>query len=221
MSSGTARVIAVAGIVGACVAVALFAPRSPDDLQLHGAAAPFVFAGIAAVLSCLLFPFPVTAAAAGLLFGVVFGTLITIVATTVGAIAAFVIARRWIGAPPKRFAGERVDRAIAAVDRRGFMAVLYLRIIPGLPRGLLSYLLGLTHVSLPAYSVATVLGTAPRAFAYASLGTTDGLSDLTSVPNLVAITALILLGLTAPLANRLAQRRGASELTPPMARRPG
>lgn len=192
------RVTVLGAVLLASIVIVLVGPRSPEDLQIHGTLAPVVFVALATLTSCLMFPFPVTAAAAGLLFGAALGTVITVVSTSLGAVAAFLIARHWIGALPKRFAGERVDRALAAVDRRGFVAVLYLRIIPGLPRGLLSYLLGLTRVTLPVYAVATVLGTVPRAFAYASLGTTSGLGDLTSTTNLVAIAALAILALVAP-----------------------
>ena len=62
------------------------------------------------------------------------------------------------------------------IARRGFVAVLYARIAPGMPFTLVNYASGLTAVRLLVFAAATALGAAPRAFAYAALG--GSLDDL-------------------------------------------
>src|SRR3954470_3344521 len=56
-----------------------------------GSAAPLLFVLMAAVSTCVLFPGQVTAAAAGVLFGVASGIALTLAAVTLGAAVAFLI----------------------------------------------------------------------------------------------------------------------------------
>lgn len=120
---------------------------------------------VGAVLTCALFPY-LLAAAGGLVYGTVVGGIVSIAAGTTGAIAAFLIARRRGRGPVGDLAGERVRRVLDTVARRGFVAVPYARIAPGVPRGVANYAFGLTPVALAPYTAATALGTAPCAFAY-------------------------------------------------------
>ena len=76
--------------------------------------------------------------------------------------------------------------------RRGFVAVLYARIVPGVPRDLANYAFGLTRVTLGAYTAATLLGIAPRAFAYTALG--GSLGDFDSPESIIAIALLVAMG---------------------------
>ncbi|MBA2261487.1 MAG: VTT domain-containing protein, partial [Solirubrobacterales bacterium] len=68
----------------------------------------------------------------------------------------------------------------------------YARIFPGVPRDLANYVFGITRVGFVAYAVATLLGIAPRAYAYAALGGTLG--DLTSTQSIVAVSVLVAMG---------------------------
>ena len=56
------------------------------------------------------------------------------------------------------------------MSRRGFVSVLYARIVPGVPYTLVNYAAGLTRIPLAVFAAATALGAAPRAFAYTALG---------------------------------------------------
>src|SRR5918999_3037193 len=108
-------VIQLAGLalaVGSTFAVGLLiGPRSTDDLRATvdalGPASPLLFVGLATLLACALFPYPVLAAASGLLFGTGWGTVLATVAGTTGAVAAFGIARAWGAASVDQLAGAR------------------------------------------------------------------------------------------------------------------
>lgn len=160
--------------------------RAVDSL---GPWAEVGFVALVALLTCAFFPFPVMAAAAGLLFGTLSGTLLTITGGTLGACAAFLIARRFGAGPVAALAPERLRRFLDAVGRRGFVAVLYLRIFPGVPRDLANYLCGLTAVRFPAYAAATLIGISPRAYAYVALGGSIG--DPLGSPQAFAATAVL------------------------------
>ena len=162
-----------------------------DWIEPLGAAAPLVFIPVSALLTVALFPGPLLAGASGLLFGPILGFPISLTAAVLGAGAAFLISRRFGAEPVERLAGPRLQRLQDGIERRGFLAVLYARIAPGVPYNVVNYAAGLTRVRLGTFVAATALGSAPRAFAYTALG--GSLSDLTSPYAIIAGAVLVLM----------------------------
>jgi uncharacterized membrane protein YdjX (TVP38/TMEM64 family) len=192
------RLIALAAGVATAFAIAVLSlGRSANEVRQVvdglGGVAPFAFVGLMVVLTVALFPFPVQAAAAGLLFGVAEGTVVAVVGGTLGAIAAFLIARCTGRAPVEALAGERLRQLLRAVGERGFAAVLLLRVVPGVPRDVANYLCGLTTVGLAPFALATLIGITPRAYAYVALG--GSLGDLGNTQSVVAVALLVAIGL--------------------------
>lgn len=191
------RVAAFAiGLAAAFVAVLALVARSPEEIQRAadgaGAWAPIAFVALAVALTLAFFPFPLVAAAGGVLFGTLEGTLLSILGGSAGAMLAFLVARYAAHDAVAALAGERLLRVREAVARRGFVAVLYARIVPGVPRDVANYAFGLTGVGFAAFTAATVLGIAPRAFAYTALG--GSLGDFDSTESIVAIATLVAMG---------------------------
>jgi uncharacterized membrane protein YdjX (TVP38/TMEM64 family) len=148
---------------------------------------------VGACSSVVLFPGPVVAATSGLLFGTAIGVPTTLASSLCGAVLAFTLARRWAHDAVEELAPPRVQDLRAWIGRRGFLAILYARIAPGVPYNLVNYAAGLTPVRLSAFAAATVLGSAPRAFAYTALG--GSLGNLSSPEGVVAIVVLVGMGL--------------------------
>ena len=193
-------------VAAAAVAVLLLVGHSPEELRRAvdgtGGWAPLVFLALGAGLTVAFFPFPVTAGAAGLLFGVAGGTALATVSETLGACVSFLLARR---AGTGLQVAERARPFLEAVGRRGFASVLLVRVLPGVPRHPANYAFGgLTAVGLGAFAAATLLGTAPRAFAYAALG--GSLGDLGSPESVAAVVLLVVLGLVGVLLAVRARR---------------
>ena len=109
---------------------------------------PLVFILGYAVATVAFIPGSVLTLAAGFIFGVVEGTLYTLAGATLGASAAFLIARDLArGAIERRIADNPRFAAIdRAVCREGFKIVALLRLSPFFPFNLLNYSLGLTKV---------------------------------------------------------------------------
>ncbi len=183
--------------------------RSVEDVRAAvdgaGAWAPVLYVALVTVLTCAFLPFPILAAAGGLVFGVAEGTALSIVGGTLGALLAFALARTVAGGAVRELAGERLQRVQGAVEDRGFVAVLYARIFPGVPRDLSNYVFGLTRVGVVAFAAATVLGIAPRAYAYVALGGSLGSFD--STQSIVAIALLAAMGLLGLVLVRRDVRR--------------
>jgi uncharacterized membrane protein YdjX (TVP38/TMEM64 family) len=185
------------GLAAAFVAVLVLVARSPEEIQRAasgaGAWAPIAFVALCAGLTLAFFPFPLVAAAGGVLFGTLEGTLLSILGGSAGAMLAFLIARYAAHDAVEALAGDRLRRVQVAVARRGFVTVLYARIVPGVPRDVANYAFGLTGVGFVAFAAATVVGIAPRAFAYTALG--GSLGNFDSTESIVAIATLVGMGL--------------------------
>ncbi|MDO8186241.1 VTT domain-containing protein [Conexibacter sp. JD483] len=160
-----------------------------DFVDGVGPAAPLVFVAVSAALTVACVPGPLLAGAAGLLFGTALGTPTAIVSATLGATAAAAISRRFGANALDELSGRRVGALQDWIAARGFLSVLYARILPGVPYNLVNYAAGLTRVPLAVFAAATAVGCAPRAFAYVALG--GSLDDLGSPEAIAAFAVLI------------------------------
>ncbi|MGI8729566.1 MAG: TVP38/TMEM64 family protein [Solirubrobacteraceae bacterium] len=198
------------------VVVLVLVARSPSEIQRAaddaGAWAPIAFVALCTGLTLAFFPFPLVAAAGGVLFGTLEGTLLSVLGGSIGAGLAFLIARYAASDAVQSLVTGRLARLLKAIDRRGFVAVLYARIFPGVPRDLANYAFGLTRVGLAAFTAATVIGIAPRAFAYTALGGQLGSFD--STESVIAIATLVgmgALGLVLARRDVLARREARAD----------
>jgi uncharacterized membrane protein YdjX (TVP38/TMEM64 family) len=194
----------VLGVAAAFVLVASAGDLSSENVEAWvddaGVWAPVAFVVISASLTVAFFPGPLLAGASGLLFGTALGFPLSLAAAVLGAGAAFLIGRAVGRDAAERLAGRRVLAVRDAVSRRGFYAVLYARILPGVPYNLVNYGAGLTTIPLAVFAAATALGAAPRAFAYTALG--GSLDDLGSPEALAAFAVLAVMAVGGVVAFR-------------------
>jgi len=141
----------------------------------------FVVAYVAATV--LLLPGSLLTLGAGFAYGPVYGTLLVMAASNLGANAAFLLGRTVMRERiSRRIAGDaRFSAVDAAVGAQGFRVVLLLRLSPLFPFNLLNYALGLTRVRQRDYALASVLGMFPATLLYVYLG-----SLITSVAQLTS-----------------------------------
>jgi len=192
------------------VSVWLLAAGGPTSADINrtvhrtGWLAPAAFVTIYVGLTVLLFPAVVATLAGGALFGAVAGSLITLVAAIVGATIAFVIGRRLGQADVQRLIGGRAARVEDWLRQRGFVALLYARLVPIVPFNLLNYAAGMTGISLRSYVAATAIGIVPGTVAYTALGSTA--SHPGSLPFISALTAVAVLTVVLAWISRKHQR---------------
>ena len=108
------------------------------------------------------FPAELVAMANGMLYGPVFGTLITWAGAMLGAHLAFGLAR-WLGRPFVRaMVAERHQAAIERwAVRQGGGVLLFSRLVPVISFNLINYAAGLTGISWWTFSWTTGLGILP------------------------------------------------------------
>lgn len=133
-------------------------PRFTAWVEGLGAWGPAVFILGYAVAAVAFIPGSLLTLAAGALFGLARGTLYALIGATLGASAAFLIARYIArGAVEKRIAGNARFAAVdKAVGREGFKIVALLRLSPVFPFNLLNYALGLTRVPFLHFLAASI-----------------------------------------------------------------
>jgi len=134
------------------------------------------------VVACVFFiPGSALTLGAGAIYGVVAGSLLVSVSSTLGATAAFLLgrylARNWIA---KKIGGNARFSAIDdAVADEGWKIVGLTRLSPVFSFNLLNYAYGLTRVSLREYVLASWIGMMPGTIMYVYLGSLAG--DLASL----------------------------------------
>ena len=132
-----------------------------------GAAAHVVLFALGTVL---FVPGALFGLAGGVLLGPVWGAIANLAGATLGATAAFLVARYVAADWVRRKAGTRLDRLIEGVEAEGWRFVAFTRLVPLIPFNLLNYALGLTRIRLGAYLLASLVCMVPGALAYAWLG---------------------------------------------------
>jgi uncharacterized membrane protein YdjX (TVP38/TMEM64 family) len=168
-------VAALAGLVLLGRSLGAELPRFAAWVEELGVLGPLVFvAGYAAAVVAFA-PGSLLTLAAGAIFGLAKGTLYVFVAATLGASAAFLVARHLArGAVERRLAADArfaaIDRAVGAQGRK---IVFLLRLSPVFPFNLLNYALGLTRVRFADYFVACA-GMLPGTLLYVYYGKLAG-----------------------------------------------
>lgn len=145
-----------------------------------GVWAPLIFAVLYILATVFALPGSLLTISGGVLFGTALGTILNLASATVGASLAFLLSR-YLGRDfvAKRLKGK-VQKFDTKIEQHGFYAVLYLRLVPLFPFNALNYSLGLTKVRFRDYFLATLIGMAPGAFVYTSIGGASQYLDLSN-----------------------------------------
>lgn len=132
-------------------------------VERQGAWAATLFILIMALVVVLLLPGVFFTTGAGFVFGVLEGTVLVVVGTTLGAVLAFLIARYLFGQRAREFIVERSKLKLvhAEMSRNDWKVVLLTRLIPFFPGKLSNYFFGLTGFRLGGYALGSLIGFIP------------------------------------------------------------
>jgi uncharacterized membrane protein YdjX (TVP38/TMEM64 family) len=196
----------IALVAGAFVAAALLLPHSPADLRTMilnaGVVAPAIALGAWILLTPAMFSGALLAAACGLTFGAVGGVALSLVGAVLGGLAAFALARRVARTQVEAvlLRRPRFERIHGLLERRGFLATLTARLMPGVPATGLHYAAGVSPVGTWAFAGAITVGALLRTTPYAVLGQGIGSGSLATI--VIAAASIALGGLAAALLVR-------------------
>jgi uncharacterized membrane protein YdjX (TVP38/TMEM64 family) len=146
-----------------------------DSIQSLGAIGAIVFIGLYIVATVAFLPGSILTLGAGVVFGVVAGSVYVFFGATLGATLAFLVgrylARGWVA--QKIEGNEKFSAIDKAVGREGLKIVLLTRLSPVFPFNVLNYAYGLTGVSLKDYVIGS-FGMIPGTVMYVYLGSLAG-----------------------------------------------
>ncbi|WP_440588201.1 TVP38/TMEM64 family protein [Edwardsiella hoshinae] len=151
------------------------------------------------VASLLLFPGSALVIAAGLLFGPVWGTLLSLLAATLASACAFLLARHlgrgWLLV---RF-GDRplFQRIVRGIDTYGVDFLIFTRLVPLFPYNIQNYAYGLTAIGFWRYTLISALTLLPGTWVYSYLAATLAEQGITwRVSGELLLCGLLLFALT-------------------------
>jgi uncharacterized membrane protein YdjX (TVP38/TMEM64 family) len=190
-------------------------------VQAHWFLAALIYVGVYALSTAFIVPIGTPLAmAGGLMFGLMAGTSLIVVAATLGALGLFLAARTAAGDALRRKGGPGLQKILDGLERDAAQFLLVLRLVPLFPFWLVNLAPGFTNVRLWTYTWTTFLGIIPGTTVHAYIGVQLGKAlargETLNVealfklgyPPLLALGALSLI----PLAYRWWQRRSESKI---------
>lgn len=143
-----------------------------DWLDELGSWAPILFIVIDVLVVVFLVPGIVFTLGAGFLFGVLRGAMYVVIATTIGAAIAFLVARHLFsdGASKYLISHPKLKIINDEFTPEGWKIVLLTRLVPFFPFKLSNYFFGLTQFSLRHFVLGTFFGIMPITLTNVYLG---------------------------------------------------
>jgi dihydrolipoamide dehydrogenase len=120
---------------------------------------------------------------AGAIFGLTLGSLIVLVAATIGATIAFWLARYLLGNGIQERYADKLKTINAGVEKDGAFYLLTLRLIPIFPYFIINVLMGLTPIRTITYVVTSFFGMLAGTVVFVNVGTQ--LASLESVSGIL------------------------------------
>ncbi|MCW8858644.1 MAG: VTT domain-containing protein, partial [Deltaproteobacteria bacterium] len=132
-------------------------------VESQGIWAPLIFILIMALVVVLLVPGVMLTTGAGFVFGVVEGSIVVVLGTTMGAALAFLAARYLFSQRTSRFflKHARIRLLSEELSLHGWKIVLLTRLIPFFPSKISNYFFGLTPFSFRGYVFGSLFGFIP------------------------------------------------------------
>ena len=159
------------------------------------------------ILTVVGIPGTVLTVASGVVFGLWYGTLWSVIGATLGSLGAFWTARYLLRDYIKQKFGKHrlIARFNQAVADKPIRFVLAVRLAPISPFNVVNFIFGLTPLNWFSYTFATFLGIIPGTLAYTWLGTSGikAFSGGDRLPFILAISLLSLLSILPMCSSRI------------------
>ncbi len=170
-----ARAVVLMLFVAVAIAVGILVPLPTLAVVQQWAASlgwagGLLFALVYAAITLTPAPKNLLSIAAGLVFGFGIALALVYAGAMLGAAVAFVLGRALGRDAVERYTGSRVAQLDDLVRRRGFLAIIGVRLIPIIPFTAVNYGAGLTAVRRRDYALGTALGIVPGTAAYVAIG---------------------------------------------------
>lgn len=203
--------IKILGIIGV-LGLSIFIIRliSLEDIrrwvQESGRFGPLIYILLFSILPIFFFPVPALALGGGVLFGLVEGTIYTVIGATINSGIMFYMSR-YLG---RNFFRDFIRKKMKPSIQEKFLTkdqriltgmFFFFRLVPLISYEVINYLSGLTEIKFLPYILSSILGIIPGTLVYLNVG--DKALDLGSSDFWLAIFLLLLLTLVSFIALRI------------------
>lgn len=191
-------VICVLAVIGAILLKDYFSAENLDKLQAfvaeHWIAGTLIFMGVCVLQVVIAFiPGEAVEIAAGVIFGSWWGTVVCLVGITLGSCVVILLVRKF----GRKFVEslyprEKIDSLpILNNPKKRNITIFFLFLIPGTPKDLITYIIGLTEISIPMYILLTTVARIPSILMSTFGGDAFGDGKILKAIIVFAITAAI------------------------------
>lgn len=170
-------VLVVGGLVGAVyLPIGEWMKSFLNTIEGYGVLGAVVFVAIYVVCTILLVPGTILTLGAGAVYGWIYGAIVVSIASTIGALCAFLVGRyaardMVTGMMDKYPRFKAIDQSVGG---QGWKIVFLTRLSPVFPFNVLNYLFGVTRVKMLDYLVASWVGMMPGTVMYVYFGSLAG-----------------------------------------------
>ena len=181
-----------------------------DWVNGFGVLAPVAYIFVWALLPIFFFPVPVLALAGGLSFGLVDGSIYTVVGAIVNSSLMFWMAKLLAKDIVSSYLEKKMpkkwwDRFMNVGKKDGFFVVFICRLIPVMPYNVINYASGLTEISFISYSLATIFGILPGTVIFLNVG--DKILDVGSPEFVWSIIFVVILTIVSVALGKYVSNR--------------
>ncbi|HUC19405.1 MAG TPA: VTT domain-containing protein [Acetobacteraceae bacterium] len=215
LAAAVALTVALAALAAVALSRHLNLP-SLAELKMHAralaalsAAHPFRLRGLFVIICACFSALPLPGAellvvAAGAMFGLVEGTLLAVLAVTLGSCGAFLIGRFLLHGGVRRHLQSRLTLLALGIEREGAFYLFALRMIPAIPFFVVNVAMGATSLGLATFAWVSAIGMLPAVAAYVNAGRAVGrLQSLSGILSPGILASLAVLGLLPLVTRRL------------------
>ncbi|MGE0268937.1 MAG: TVP38/TMEM64 family protein [Candidatus Omnitrophota bacterium] len=184
-----------------------------EKIDSFGIWGPVIYIVLYVFRPLLLFPASLYSASAGAIWGLN-GLIYLIIGANLSSTAEFLIARYFARDAVEKFIKGKFNRIDQAIEKRGFVTVLLIRVIPNVAWDIQNLALGLTKVKFSDYTLATFIGILPGSFALVYFGSSF-ISVLTNPKHIWKIlVAFVIFAAVYYLQQFLKKKQNKGPLTP-------
>lgn len=184
-----------------------------EKIDSFGIWGPVIYIVLYVLRPLILFPAAVFSASAGAIWGLK-GLIYLVIGANLSAIAEFLIARYFAREMVEKLIKGKFNSIDQAVEKRGFVTVLLIRLIPNVAWDIQNLALGLTKVKFRDYALATFIGILPGSFALVYFGSSF-ISVITNPKHFwKIIVAFIIFGGVYWLQKYLREKQGNKSIKP-------
>ena len=210
----TRLIVAVAGFFLFIYLQRRYSSITPEVVRNYilsfGIFGPLFFLLASALRPLLFFPITVFYLASGLAFGSFWGGIIAISGAIISSLTAHLIARKaGIGFLPMRWR-SRICAVSERLQKNVLRNVILIRFIPMVSFDLISYSAGLAGIRLRTFLLGSMIGIAPRVFAYTYVGA--NIVDINDPRFWIAMGVLVLIFVIPAIVYKILNRKKNKDL---------